>query len=469
MKLSANELLSVPHVQVRHPELLKGRTFTGVSTDSRTVARGNLFVALRGENFDGHHFVRDALAKGALGAVVEATWAATDTTQGGFLIVEDSTKALGELAHRYRKAFRIPVVAIAGSNGKTTTKDMIAAVLRMKYPVHATEGNLNNHVGVPHTLLRLEKKHKVAVIEIGTNHPGEIGMLCTILEPTHGLITTIGREHLEFFGTVEGVAQEEGMLFAALAATKKGSGFVNLGDPRVKALARALKRSVGYGLSVRGADVRGKVLGCDETGCATLQFQGGRMKQPARVKLAIPGEHNALNALAAAAVGLSFHVPVARIRQALEAFRPTSKRMEVKNVHGVIILNDAYNANPDSMLAALRTLAAAKVSGKRIAVLGDMRELGEAAVAEHEAVGNEAVRLGIDYVLTYGELAKRIHEVVGGRFAVHYDQKNMLAEYLVELVAPGDAVLIKASRSMKLEDVATFLEERLASPVPMYA
>jgi UDP-N-acetylmuramoyl-tripeptide--D-alanyl-D-alanine ligase len=139
MKLSANELLSVPHVQVRHPELLKGRTFTGVSTDSRTVARGNLFVALRGENFDGHHFVRDALAKGALGAVVEATWAATDTTQGGFLIVEDSTKALGELAHRYRKAFRIPVVAIAGSNGKTTTKDMIAAVLRMKYPVHATE------------------------------------------------------------------------------------------------------------------------------------------------------------------------------------------------------------------------------------------------------------------------------------------------------------------------------------------
>jgi UDP-N-acetylmuramoyl-tripeptide--D-alanyl-D-alanine ligase len=193
------------------------------------------------------------------------------------------------------------------------------------------------------------------------------------------------------------------------------------------------------------------------------------MKRPARVELAIPGEHNALNALAAAAVGLSFYVPVSRICQALEAFRPASKRMEVKNVHGVIILNDAYNANPDSMLAALKTLAAAKVSGKRIAVLGDMRELGAAGIAEHEAIGKEAARLGIDYVLTFGELARGIHDAAGGRFAVHYEQKNMLAEYLAELVAPGDVVLIKGSRSMKLEDVATFLEERLASPVPMYA
>ena len=224
MNLGAKELLSIPHMQVRSPELLEGKTFTGVSTDSRTVAVGDLFVALRGENFDGHEFIREALAKGALGAIVESSWAAKDQARGGFLVVEDSTKTLGALAHLYRKGFAIPVLAIAGSNGKTTTKDMVTAVLRMKYRVHSTQGNLNNHIGVPHTLLRLEKEHELAVIEIGTNHPGEIALLCDILEPTHGLITTIGREHLEFFGTVEGVAQEEGVLFSRLGVLKQGLG-----------------------------------------------------------------------------------------------------------------------------------------------------------------------------------------------------------------------------------------------------
>lgn len=469
MKLSANEILLIPHLQVRCPELLEGKTFTGVSTDSRTVAPGNLFVALRGENFDGHKFIKEVLAKGALGAIVESSWAATDLTQAALLIVEDSTKALGQLAYLYRKKFSIPFLAIGGSNGKTTTKDMVAAVLGAKYRVHSTPGNLNNHIGVPHTLLGLEESHEVAVVEIGTNHPGEIAALCNILRPTHGLITTIGREHLEFFGTVEGVAQEEAGLFARLAEAKDGFGFVNAADPLVKRAAKSLKRKSTYGIGVRGADVRGKILGLNETGCAVLQFQGGRMQNPARVELSIPGAHNALNALAAAAVGLTFKVSPTKIREALEGFRPSSKRMEVRNIRGIVVLNDAYNANPDSMLAALRTLAAAKVAGKRIAVLGDMRELGPAGPAEHEAVGKEAARLGIDYVLTYGQLAKHICNAVGGRFAVHYEQKNMLAEYLVELVAPGDAVLIKASRSMKLEDVATFLEERLQSPVPMYA
>ncbi len=469
MKLSAQEIFLIPHLQVRCPELLDEKVFTGVSTDSRTVKPGDLFVAIRGQNFDGHQFVRDVLAKGALGAIVESSWAANDLTQGGFLIVEDSTKAFGQLAYLYRKKFSIPFLAIAGSNGKTTTKDMVTAVLSMKYRVHSTQGNLNNHIGVPHTLLQLEENHEMAVIEIGTNHPGEIAMLCTILRPTHGLITTIGREHLEFFGTIEGVAKEEAVLFDRLGGPKEGLGFVNLGDPQVKTAAKSLKQKITYGLSVRGADVHGKVVGFNETGCALLEFQGGRMKSPTQLQLAIPGEHNALNALAAAAVGIGFKVPVTKIRQALEAFRPASKRMEVKNVHGVVILNDSYNANPDSMLMALKTLAAMKVRGKRIAVLGDMRELGASGAAEHEAIGREVARLGIDYLLTYGELAKRIRDAAGGRFAVHYEQKNMLAEYLVELVTPGDAVLIKASRSMKLEDVATFLEERLQSPVPMYA
>lgn len=469
MKLSATELQTIPHLEVRSPGLLEGKTFTGVSTDSRTVAPGDLFIAIRGENFDGHRFVRDALAKGALGAVVDASWAKRESAAGGLLVVDDTTKALGAVAQLHRKRFSIPVLAIAGSNGKTTTKDMVTAVLSMKYCVHSTQGNLNNQIGVPHTLLRLDRQHEAAVIEIGTNHPGELALLCDILQPTHGLITTIGREHLEFFGSVEGVAREEGTLFDHLAKQKQGLSFVNAGDPRVKAAAKQLKRKVSYGIAARGVSVAGKVVALNENGCAVLQFQGRRMKNPARVELSVPGEHNALNALAAAAVGLTFGVPVTRIRQALKSFHAASKRMEVKNVHGVMILNDAYNANPESMLAALRTLAAAKVTGKRIAVLGDMRELGPSAPAEHEAIGKEAARLGIDYLLTFGELARRISGAAAGTCALHYDQKNILAEYLAELAAPGDAVLIKGSRSMKLEDVATFLEERLRSNAPSYA
>lgn len=463
MDLTARDMSKLHHLEFRNREALEARKITGVSTDSRTIKSGDLFFALKGETFDGHKFIREVVAKGAAAVVVEVS--ADAPSRHPTLVVEDTTRALGELAHLIRRRFTLPVIAIGGSNGKTTTKEMIMQVLRSRYRVLGTEGNLNNQLGVPQTLFRLRENDEVAVVEIGTNHPGEIRYLCRILEPTHGLITNMGKEHLEFFGSMEGVAREEGDLYKALKKRKTSVAFVNADDPRAAVRAKGVARRVTYGFGNRRVAVQGKLLGMDDAGCCRFQFTGGKAKQNVRVQLGVPGEHNAYNALAAAAVGVAFKIPPHSIRRALQEFHAASKRMEVLDVKGVVIYNDTYNANPDSTLAALRTVARAQVKGKRIAVLADMLELGPHAVDEHLRVGKEVAALGFDYLLTYGEKARHIHDAASMEFAVHYQGKNMLAEYLAELVAPGDAVLVKGSRGMKMEDIIVFLEERLRSAV----
>ncbi|MEK9136948.1 MAG: UDP-N-acetylmuramoyl-tripeptide--D-alanyl-D-alanine ligase, partial [Bacteroidota bacterium] len=397
MKLTAKDLDTLMHVEFRNRDLLQGKKISGVSTDSRKISEGELFIALKGANYDGHTFVADVFARGAAVGVVDTSFKPDSVSTRPLLVVEDTTRALGELAHQHRMKFDIPILAIGGSNGKTTTKDMVTAVLATTYKILGTEGNLNNHIGVPQMLLHLRKRHEIAVIEIGTNHPGEIDYLCSILVPTHGLVTNVGREHLEFFKSIEGVADEEGVLFDHLKRNKKSVAFVNTDDALIQPKAKGLKRRITYGLASiptkSGVDVRGMLVGVNETGCASFEYVS---KKPARhdtIQLAIPGEHNVMNALAAVAVGLSFKVPAKRIRRALESLHPTSKRMEVLNYEGVIIYNDTYNANPDSMISALKTLAAAKVPGKKIAVLGDMRELGEHGREEHARVGREAAKL----------------------------------------------------------------------------
>lgn len=465
MMLTAKELALITHREFRNPGLLKGKRLTGISTDTRSLREGNLFVALRGERADGHRFLAEAFGRGALAAVVEDGADVSSVASKSLLVVHSSTHALGMLARLHRDRFDIPVIAVAGSNGKTTTKDMITAVLSTRYTVLSTEGNHNNHIGVPLTLFGLSRKHDVAVVEVGTNHPGELAWLCEILDPTHGLVTAIGREHLEFFGSLEGVAREEGTLYTVLRKRKNGVAFVNADDREVVALARGVRRRVSYGFTAARPVVRGRALQSDARGCAAFELTGPRMKKPQGIRLAVPGVHNGLNALAAAAVGSAFRIPAGDIRRALERIRPSSKRMELVDLEGVLIFNDTYNANPDSMLASLQTLASARVPGKKIAVLADMRELGPAGPEEHARIGRAVRDLGIDYLLTFGALARHMHEAAGLPFAVHYEQKNVLAEYLAELIAPGDAVLVKGSRGMQMEDVVAFLEERLRSAV----
>ena len=464
MKLTTKDLSSIRHIEFRNKELLKGRRITGVSTDSRITQPGDLFVALRGDRFDGHNFINEAIAKQAAAAVVEKTATLSMHAALPLLVVEDTMHALGELAHLHRMKFDIPVIAVAGSNGKTTTKEMIARVLMSAYRVLSTEGNLNNQIGVPLTLLRLQKRHEIAIVEIGTNHPGEIAYLCEIVHPTHGMITNIGREHLEFFHSLDGVATEQGALFDTLKAAKNAEAFVNANDEYVVRLARGIRNVTTYGFGAKRSGVRGKLLGADASGCPRFQFATKKMSRGIPVQLAVPGTHHALNGLAAAAVGVAFGVAPTKIRKALERFHPASRRMELVEIAGVTVYNDSYNANPDSMIAALRTLAAVNVPGKKIAVLGDMLELGRYAEEEHARVGKEVTTLDLDYLLTYGEMSRHAQREAKIQYAIHYDQKNVLAEYLAELIAPGDAVLIKGSRGMKMEDIVTFLQERFHAP-----
>ncbi len=465
MKLLPEELIHIPHIEFRNVEKLRGlrpvgKEIVGVSTDSRAVKEGEVFFALRGENFNGHKFLAEVFEKDAVAAVVEENTDVAAVATMPLLVVKDTTRALGELARYYRRKFSIPVIAVGGSNGKTTTKEMIAKVLGAKHRVLSTEGNLNNHIGVPQTLFRLEKKHDVAVVEIGTNHPGEIQYLCDILEPTHGLITNIGREHLEFFTNLAGVAKEEAALFTKLHKKKGSIAFVNADDKHLVAKSKKLKTKVVYSFRMKKASVFGELLETNAAGCARFSFSAKSAKRAVTVQLAVPGEHNAANALSAAAVGLTFQVPAQKIKSALEKFQPASKRMEVLDIKGVTVYNDTYNANPDSTIAGLKTLASAIVSGKKIAVLADMKELGSTSIDEHRRVGKEASKLPIEYLLTFGEHARSIHDASSIKDKIHYEQKNMLAEYLAELVSPGDAVLVKGSRGMRMEDVVVFLQER---------
>ncbi len=455
MKIGADDLLRVPHVSVWN---IESKSFTGVSTDSRTVKRGELFFALSGETFDGHEFIGRAFAQGAACAVIDDQAISERWKSSPILVVRDTTRAFGALASIWRKKFDIPILAVAGSNGKTTTKEMIAAVLGMDYRVSKTEGNLNNHVGVPQTLLRLNGRHEIGVVEIGTNHAGEIAYLCDILAPTHGMITNIGREHLEFFGDIDGVAKAEAELFSAIA--KSGTGFINTDDERIVRHAKKMKKKMTYGFTKYSNTVRGTFHAMTQNGCAEFSVRL-RSRKPFDVHLSVPGKHAMANALAAATVGLSFGVPQKKIQQALKKFHAVGKRMEILTVGGVTILNDTYNANPDSVISALETLAAMKCRGKKIVVLADMLEMGSAAQEEHARIGDVISSKKFDYLFTFGELSRAIHDRAQIDMKVHYDQKNILSQFVFELLAPGDAVLVKGSRWMKMEDVVTFLTQRL--------
>jgi UDP-N-acetylmuramoyl-tripeptide--D-alanyl-D-alanine ligase len=455
MKLSLSDLLGIEHTAMWNIDGLRRKSFPDVSTDSRSVKEGELFVALRGESFDGHQFVETAFRRGAACAVVDRRANVHAYRKRPFLVVHDTTKALGGLANAYRKKFDIPFLAIAGSNGKTTTKEMITKVLASNYSVLSTEGNLNNQIGVPKTLFRLNRRHDIAVVEIGTNHFGELEYLCSILAPTHGLITNIGREHLEFFGSLKGVARAEGELIDALGTA--GTGFVNADDSRIGFLATRLRRKVSYGFTA--GSVRGKFAGIGPDGCAAFMVSQ-RGRRPFRVALRTPGLHAAVNALAAAAVGLSFGVPAGEIRRSLGNFSGVGKRMEVLRAGGLTVLNDTYNANPDSVLTALRTLEQMKTRGKKVVVLADMLELGESSRAEHERIGKAAGAMGIDLLFTFGKRAAAIHESAGLRSKRHFQKKDELTKALLARVAAPDIILIKGSRGMKMEEVSMALLHR---------
>jgi UDP-N-acetylmuramoyl-tripeptide--D-alanyl-D-alanine ligase len=438
------------------------RRIRQVSTDSRSIKRGDLFVALRGEHFDGHDFVPAALAKGAVGAIVHDEYRRPhEEGPSGHSVpflfgVRDPLFAYQQLAMHHRSRFSIPVVAVTGSNGKTTTKEMVAAVLGQRWRTLKTEGNLNNRIGVPQTLLRLTARHQAAVIEMGVDAQGQTTRLCELVKPTVGIITNIGPDHLEFFGSMEGSAQAKAELLDHLPAD--GTAILNADDPYFDYLAaRARCRVVSFGLSEKAGVRAAQILSDVRRGTGFQLMLPGRSR-PTSVTIRVHGLHNVTNALAAAAVGYALNLSGAVIAQGLGRFRAAAMRSQVILHHGVQIINDCYNANPASMKAAIRLLADWTPARERIAVLGDMLELGAEAHPLHREVGRFAAAHRLSRLIACGALGREIAE--GARQAgmadsaiLEVSDASAAAESVRAIVRQGDVVLVKASRGMKLEQV----------------
>ncbi len=441
-------------------ELIQGSPETVVlriCTDSRQARPGDVFVALRGERFDAHQFVADVAAKGVAAVLVERAKLPLPPLACAVIAVPDTRMALARLAAAYRSGFDLPVIAVAGSNGKTTTKELIASVLRRGLNTLWNEASFNNDIGVPLTLLRLEQAHQAAVCEIGTNHPGELAPLVSMVQPLYGVITNIGREHLEFFGDLAGVAQEEGMLAEMLPAN--GTLFLNGDNEWADALAkRAKARVVRVGLN-EGNDWRARDLRVADSG-VTFRVDAPRAELSGEYGVQLLGRHQVTNALFALGVGAELGLSRSALREGLASCVPAKMRMQLWEHNGVRVLDDCYNANADSVAAALQTLAELPCKGRRIAVLGDMAELGQQTVPAHTEIGRRAAELGVGQLFAVGRQATVLAQ--GARAAgltrvIEFPDVEPAGSALKHFVKPGDLVLLKASRATRLERVSEAL------------
>ncbi len=461
--ISINDLLSIgkPNVKTLNKDL---RGFKAARIDSRAVKKNDLFFAINGDNTDGHNFLRDAFNNGAGAAVVEEKWLRKNPKgfPGKILIsVKNTVDALGELAKIHRRRFDIPVICIGGANGKTTTKDLTAAILSEKYRVLKTEGNLNNHLGLPMTLLNLNKSHEVCVLEVGCNHFGEIEYLCSIAEPDAGLVTNIGKEHLEFFKDLNGVAKAEFELYEYLRKKDGAIMFFNLDDKFInkysKTISHEKRITYSYGFD---SDVKGRFRGYDKNfqPCIEVSTRTGRFE----ARVSTFGKHSVYNGLAAATVGYFYGVGAAKIKKALKMFMPSSsKRMEVMKLNGITVINDSYNSNPDSVKLGLETLSEADVRGNKHAVLGDMLELGKSSHVEHSDIGKYAAKLRIENLYTFGKESYSTFESAAKiRNNFYFDDKQDLGLLLKKRVRRGDIVYVKGSRGMKMEEIVNSLREK---------
>ena len=414
-----------------------------VTTDTRNCPEGSMFIALKGETFNGNAFARQALEKGCRYAVVdEPRYADAEN----IILVDDCLKTLQNLAREHRRQMGTRIIGITGTNGKTTTKELIATVLQKRYKVLYTQGNLNNHIGVPLTLLGLKEEHELAVVEMGANHPGEIRTLVNIAEPDCGLITNVGKAHLEGFGSFEGVVKTKSELYDYLRSKENAFAFLDK-DNDVLCQASAGLATIGYGMENDALYVSGKLRVC----APFLSFEWEHEGVNHDVNTHLIGAYNVKNALAAIAVGCHFEVPAQAICEALEGYIPSNNRSQLTESADNHLIVDAYNANPTSMRAALENFRLMEVPHK-VAVLGDMKELGEGSVEEHRQIVSLLTTLGLEKVILVGaEFGK-----VCGNFE-HYPDVEAVKELFAKSKPKGKFILIKGSNSMKLAQLKEIL------------
>ena len=416
--------------------------FDGVTTDTRRAGQGDLFVALVGPNFDGHDFISQAQAAGAVAALVSRKM----NTELPYVVVDDTRIALGKLAAYWREQFSNPLVAVTGSNGKTTVKEMIASILGQSGPVCVTRGNLNNDIGVPLTLLSIQSTHRYAVVEMGMNHLGEISYLSSLAKPNVAVITNAAEAHLEGLGSVEKVAEAKGEIFDgapddAVAILNADDAYFDYWRSRI-----GNRRFISFGID-NDADFSADYESVEDGMKMFLKCSEGGIE----MKLPLYGKHNVMNALAASAAAVAAGSSLADIKNGLEKLRSVAGRLEVKHgINGARVLDDTYNANPASVAAGLQVLRESQ--GERILVLGDMAELGDAAGGIHARVGELARRVGADRVFGYGPFSKQAvdHFGKGGK---HFEERKALIDELRKCMKPDVTVLVKGSRKMQMEQV----------------
>jgi len=432
-------------VSGRPSRLLDSETVTGVSTDTRAIRAGDLFFALRGANFDAHDFLDQAFAKGAAAAIVSRKVACSGLT----IAVDDTLEALGDLAAAWRITLAARVIGVCGSNGKTTTKEMIAHVLGKDRRVVKAQGSFNNNVGVPVTIFQADERTESAVLEIGTNHPGEIAALGRIARPDIAVLVSVGAEHLEGLGTLDGVADEEASIFSSI---RSGGYAVVHHDPRILVrLHLPREKFMTFGLT-SDADVHPDWIDGMRFAVRGVEF-----------RLNLLGEWNIQNALAATAVAMLHGLPLDEIARRLADFRPPKMRMERLDLAGVTIINDAYNSNPESASRAVREFSRFPASGRRVAVIGDMGELGPTSETYHRELGRQLAESSIDLVVGVGlECRALLAELEGRKEMRGFASVDDMKTSLDGLIRTGDAVLLKGSRRVGLERIVKWMGERAA-------
>ncbi|PIF06220.1 MAG: UDP-N-acetylmuramoyl-tripeptide--D-alanyl-D-alanine ligase [Draconibacterium sp.] len=419
------------------------KKFPKVATDSRQIEKGSIFFALKGGNFNGNIFAEEALKKGAAYAVVdEKPFAISEKT----ILVDNALKALQNLASHHRKELNIKILAITGSNGKTTTKELISNVLSQKFRVSFTQGNLNNHIGVPLTLLKMNSQTDFGIVEIGANHPGEIAMLCHIANPDYGIITNIGKAHLEGFGSIEGVIKAKTELYDYLAE-KEGTAFYNSDNKILAEKVKIVKNSIGYG--VNRAEFTGSPKMSAPFIGASINFSSGTLNLNSQ----LIGNFNFENIMAAACIGNYFNVAPEKIREAIETYSPENSRSQLINKNDRKIIMDAYNANPTSMQASIKSFITNYPKEKTV-ILGDMLELGKYSAIEHQAI--------IDLLLTYTDLqvfliGENFSKVADKTNFITFENVDQLNDYITNNHQLNKHILIKGSRGIRLEKVLEVL------------
>ena len=435
--------------------LLQGNPATkikGISIDSRTIEKGDIFLAIKGERYDGHSFVTEAFCKGAAGAVVSRK-IKPNHKRAAVIYVDDTVRALQDIAYFHRRRFEIPVVAVVGSNGKTTTKDILSQIFSQRMKVLSSEKSFNNEIGVPLTLLRFSEKHQIAVIEIEMNNPGGIARLAALSRPRAGIITNTGHAHLKFFSSPDEIAASRAELLEVMG--KESISIVNVDDGKKDFFFQKAKgKVVTFGIKEK-ADFQGKII--EDSGWATSFI----LNDAVEIKLSIPGRGNLYNALAAAASASVFGMSFEEIKNGIEKFSPSPMRMRVLSKGTLRIIDDTYNANPESMKMAIDVLISVPARGRRVAILGDMLELGVWSNIAHRQVGKLLASSPVDMLVTVGREAACIAEEVSSssdKEVFIWDSTEDAEKKIPKIIKSDDLILVKGSRMLKMEKIVNVLE-----------